>query len=348
MAPRYVLQIMQMMFALVRKLFADRADLAAENLALRQQLSVLSRRSRRPHLNDIDRAFWAAMKDQFENWAGALVIVKPATVVRWHRDAFRRHWTKKSAHPPGRPGISKELRDLIVNMATANTGWGSPRVHGELLKLGIVVSERTVARHMPKHPKPAPSQAWRTFIQNHMSQLVAVDFFTVPTVNFKILFAFVVLSLDRREIVHFNVTQHPTARWTAQQIVEAFPLDTAPKYMMRDRDSAYGNYFVHRVASMGIKEVKSAPHSPWQNPYVERVIGSIRRECIDHVVVLNEWHLCRILRSYLDYYNSSRTHLSLNKDSPEPRPVHSPTMGDVVELPEVGGLHHRYERRIAA
>ena len=169
MAPRFMFQLMQMMFALVRKLFADRADLAAENLALRQQLAVLSRRSQRPRLNDIDSAFWAAMRDQFENWAGALIIVKPDTVVRWHRDAFRRHWAKKSAHPPGRPGISKDLRDLILKMATANPTWGSPRVHGELLKLGIEVSERTVARVMPKCPKPAPSQAWRTFLQNHMS-----------------------------------------------------------------------------------------------------------------------------------------------------------------------------------
>jgi len=347
-APRHVLQLMQMMFVLVQKLFADRADLAAENLALRQQLAILNRKSQRPRLNDFDRAFWAAMKDQFESWAGALIIVKPATVVRWHRDAFRRHWTKKSAHPPGRPGISKDLRDLIVKMATANPTWGSPRVHGELLKLGIEVSDRTVARYMPTRPKPAPSQAWRTFLQNHMSQLVAVDFFTVPTVNFRILFAFVVLSLDRRKVVHFNVTQHPTAQWTAQQIVEAFPYDTAPKYLMRDRDGAYGDYFVRRVAGMGIKEVKSAPRSPWQNPYVERVIGSIRRDCLDHLVVLNEWHLCRILRSYCDYYHGSRTHLSLNKDCPEPRPVYPPEMGNVVELPEVGGLHHRYERRAAA
>ena len=339
MAPRFALQIMQMMFALLRTLFANRADLAAENLALRQQLAILNRKSQRPRLNDIDRAFWAAMKDQFENWAGALVIVKPATVVRWHRDAFRRHWAKKSAHLPGRPAISKELRDLIVKMANANPTWGSPRVHGELLKLGIEVSDRTVARYMPTRPKPASSQAWRTFLQNHMSQLVAVDFFTVPTVNFKILFAFVVLSLDRREVVHFNVTQHPTAQWTAQQIVEAFPYDTAPRYLMRDRDGAYGDYFVRRVAGMGIKEVKSAPHSPWQNPYVERMIGSIRRDCLDHVVVLDEWHLCRILRSYFDYYHRSRTHLALSKDCPEPRSVQPPDMGNIVELPEVGGLH---------
>ena len=305
-----------------------------------------------------------ALKEQFAQWASALIIVKPETVVRWHRNAFRKHWTKKSARPPGRPGISKELRDLIRKMSLANSTWGPARVHGELLKLGIEVSERTVARYMPKRPKSAPSQTWRTFIENHMSQLVAcaepgrraVDFFTVPTVNFKVLFAFIVLSLDRRKVIHFNVTTNPTAQWTAQQIIEAFPDDTAPKYLMRDRDGVYGDYFIRRVAGMGIEEVKSAPRSPWQNPYAERVIGSIRRDCLDHVVVLNEWHLRRILHSYFDYYHGSRTHLSLNKDSPDPRPVHSPDMGNVVEFPEVGGLHpstllgtgHRYERRAAA
>ena len=251
MAPRFMLQLMQMMFVLVRNLFADRADLAVENLALRQQLAVLKRNRPRPRLDDMDRAFWMALKEQFAQWASALIIVKPETVVRWHRNAFRKHWTKKSARPSGRPGISKDLRDLIRKMSLANSTWGPARVHGELLKLGIEVSERTVARYMPKRPKSAPSQTWRTFIENHMSQLVAVDFFTVPTVNFKILFAFIVLSLDRRKVVHFNVTEHPTAQWTAQQIVEAFPYDTAPKYLMRDRDGAYGNYFVRRVAGMG-------------------------------------------------------------------------------------------------
>ena len=175
-----------------------------------------------------------------------------------------------------------------------------------------------------------------------------MDFFTVPTVNFKVLFAFIVLSLDRRKVIHFNVTTNPTAQWTAQQIIEAFPDDTAPKYLMRDRDGVYGDYFIRRVAGMGIEEVKSAPRSPWQNPYAERLIGSIRRDCLDHVVVLNEWHLRRILRSYFDYYHGSRTHLSLDKDSPVSRPVHPPDMGDVVEFCEVGGLHHRYERRAAA
>jgi len=351
-----MLQLMQMMLALVQALFANRAALAMENLALRQQLAVYKRKRPRPLLSDTDRLFWMALKEQFADWASALIIVKPETVVRWHRNAFRKHWTTKSARPAGRPAISKELRGLIRKMALANPTWGPARVHGELLKLGIEVSERTVARYMPKRPRIAPSQTWRTFIENHMSQLVAcpeprrraVDFFTVPTVSFKILFAFIVLSLDRRKVVHFNVTTNPTARWTAQQIIEAFPDDTAPKYLMRDRDGAYGDYFVRRVAGMGIEEVKSAPRAPWQNPYAERLIGSIRRDCLDHVVVLNEWHLRRILRSYFDYYHGSRTHLSLNKDSPVPRPMHPPDMGEIVELPEVGGLHHRYERRAAA
>jgi len=349
MAVRIVTLIMGTLFTLVRSLCTSKAELALEVLAIRQQLAVLKRKHPRPRLNEFDRMFWVALKDQFVAWANALIIVTPDTVVRWHREAFRKHWARKSARPPGRPETSKEIRDLIRKMATANPTWGVARVHGELQKLGIEVAERTVARHMPKKPRPAPSQTWRTFIKNHLSQLVAVDFFTVPTANLKVLFAFIVLSLDRRKVIHFNVTANPTAQWTAQQIVEAFPGDTAmPEYLMRDRDGVYGDCFVRRVESMGIEEVKSAPRSPWQNPYVERLIGSIRRDCLDHVIVLSEWHLRLILRSYFDYYHGSRTHLSLNKDSPVPRAVHPPDMGQVVEFPQVGGLHHRYERRAAA
>jgi transposase InsO family protein len=227
-------------------------------------------------------------------------------------------------------------------MALANPLWGAPRIHGELLKLGLDISQRTVARLMPRRPKP-PSQTWRTFLQNHLADLVSVDFFVVPTATFRVLYVFVVLLHRRRQVMHFNVTDSPTAAWTAQQIVEAFPDDSAPRYLLRDRDSIYGGEFRRR----GIGEVVTAPRSPWQNPYAERVIGTIRRELLDHVIVLNEEHLRRRLQSYLRYYHGSRTHLALEKDAPEPRAVEPPERGRVVALPHVGGLHHRYVRRAA-
>ncbi len=231
-------------------------------------------------------------------------------------------------------------------MSLANPFWGAPRIHGELLKLGIEISETTVAKYMPRSRRP-PSQSWRAFLDNHLKDLVSIDFFTVPSATFHVLFVLIVLSHDRRRILHFNVTEHPTAEWTAQQMVEAFPWDTAPRYLLHDRDAVFGNNFRSRVAGLGMAEVLIAPRSPWQNPYAERVIGSMRRECLDHVIVLNEAHLRRILRSFVTYYHRSRTHLSLDKDAPEAREVQAPRMGRVVELPEVGGLHHRYERRAA-
>jgi len=231
-------------------------------------------------------------------------------------------------------------------MSLANPLWGAPRIHGELLKLGIEISQTTVAKYMSRHQRP-PSQTWRAFLENHFRDLVSIDFFTVPSATFQILFVFVVLGHDRRRVLHFNVTEHPTAEWTARQIVEAFPWDTAPRYLLRDRDAVYGTHFRHRVAGFQVTEVLIAPRSPWQNPYVERLIGSIRRECLDHVIVLGEAHLRRVLRAYFTYYQDSRTHLSLDKDAPNPRDVQPPAMGEVIELPEVGGLHHRYERRAA-
>jgi putative transposase len=223
---------------------------------------------------------------------------------------------------------------------------GSPRIHGELLKIGIEVAERTVSRLMPKRP-PQPSQTWRTFLANHVRDLVSIDFFTVPTVRLHVLFVLVVLAHHRRRVVHFNVTEHPTAVWIAQQMVDAFPDDSAPAYLLRDRDTVYGDAFQKRVKGMGIDEVLTAPHSPWQNPFAERLIGSIRRECLNHVLVLDERHLRRILTRYFAYYSQARTHLALDKDAPDPRPIEPPAAGKIVEVPEVGGLHHRYLRQAA-
>ena len=234
----------------------------------------------------------------------------------------------------------------VGQMAAANPLWGAPRIHGELGTVGVEVSERTLSRLL-RRPRRPPSQTWRTFLTNHVATLVSIDFFTVPTLTGRVLFVFAVLMHHRRRIVHVNVTEHPTAAWTAQQMIEAFPDDTAPRWRLRDRDAIYGDAFRRRIAGMGIGEVLSSPSSPWQNPYAERLIGSIRRECLDHVIVLGERHLRRLLTDYLTYYHGSRTHLSLEKDAPTPRRVQAITEGDVVAFPEVGGLHHRYERRAA-
>ena len=318
-----------------------------ENLALRQQLAVFKRQCPRPRLRSTDRLFWVWLSRSWKDWRRVLVIVRPETVVSWHRKGFCLFWAWISRkRRTGRPEASREIRALIRKMATANPFWGAPRIHGELLKLGILISERTVSRLLPRNRRP-PSQTWKAFLDNHVNELVSIDFFTVPTATFWVLFVLVVLAHRRRRVVHFNVTGHPTAAWTAQQILEAFPEDTAPRYLIRDRDQIYGECFRDRLSDMGITEVLTAPQSPWQNPFAERLVGSVRRECLDHVIVLGEKHLRRILKSYFHYYLCSRTHLSLAKDAPTTRVVQGPEAGEIVEIPQVGGLHHRSERRAA-
>jgi putative transposase len=322
-------------------------QLALENLALRHQLAVYKRAVNRPKLRSSDRLFWIALSRVWAGWRQALVIVAPDTVLRWQRGRFRRHWTTLSGRAAlGRPPVNAEVRALVTRMAEANPLWGAPRIHGELLKLGIDVAERTVSRLLPKRRTP-PSQTWRTFLTNHVRDLVSIDFFTVPTAHLHVLFILVVLANHRRRVLHFNVTEHPTAAWTAQQIVDAFPGDSAPSYLLRDRDKVYGHSFRQRVRGMGIDEILTAPHSPWQNPFAERLIGSIRRECLDHVIVLGERHLRRTLTRYFAYYHRARTHLLLDKDAPDGRPIERPELGRVIPIREVGGLHHRYVRRAA-
>lgn len=328
----------------IRVFFVDKTELAAENLALRQQLAALHHRSKRPRLRKRDRIFWAMLSRIWPNWRTVLLIVQPETVVRWHRKGFKLFWRWKSRSTGvGRPKIEAEIRRLIRCMSRENTTWGVPRIQSELALLGHTVSEATVRKYRIRHRKP-PSQTWRMFLDNHLTDIVAIDFFTVPTATFRILFAFIVLRHDRRHVVHFNVTAHPTASWTAQQMIEAFPEDEAPRFLIRDRDGIYGQQFKTRVKSMGIEQVVTAPQSPWQNPYVERLIGSVRRECLDHVIVINEQHLRRILRSYFEYYHGSRTHLSLERNSPIAREIEPPERGRVIAIPQVGGLHHRYCR----
>ncbi len=344
---RSTLNTLHVLAAAVSATFKSRAALQLENLALRHQLGVLHRSVKRPKLAPADRLLWAWLCAVWSDWRSALVIVKPDTVIAWHRKGFRLFWTWKVRRGrPGRPAVPKDVRELIRRLSRENPLWGAPRIHGELLKLGIDIGETSVGKYIVRNRKP-PSQTWRTFLENHVKTMVSVDFFTVPTIRFQVLYVFLVLAHDRRRIVHFNVTAHPTAEWTAQQLREAFPFDQIPRYLLRDRDGIFGGEFRRDVEAMGIKEVLSAPRSPWERAYVERVIGTIRRECLDHVIVFNEASLYRHVKSFLAYYHESRTHLSLAKDAPEPRPVQPPERGAVVAIPQVGGLHHRYERRAA-
>jgi transposase InsO family protein len=257
------------------------------------------------------------------------------------------HWRRLSHQGQrGRAPVAKEIRDLIRQMSAANPTWGSPRIMAELGKLGIAVAKSTVEKYRVRRSKP-PSPTWRTFLATHANDLVSVDFFTVATVRFEVLFVLLIFAHHRRRVVHFNVTAHPSAAWTAQQVVQAFPWETAPRYLLRDRDGVYGVDFRGRVAAMGIEEVITAPRSPWQSPYVERMIGSIRRECLDNVVVLHERHLRRILTAYFEHYHRWRCHQALGMDCPEPRPIQGREQGAVVEVTEGGGLYRHYERRAA-
>ena len=327
--------------------FRSRRSLQLEVLALRHQLAVYQRSVPKPRIQPADRQLWAWLAHVWSAWQSALAFVQPRTVIMWQRTRMRDHWRRLSqGGRPGRPAVAKDLQDLIRRMSQANLTWGSPRIVGELRKLGIDVAKSTVETYRVQPRKPS-SPVWQTFLKNHVQDLVSLDFFTVPTMAHKILFVLLILAHNRRRLVHFNITEHPTAQWTAQQVVEAFPWGTASRYLLRDRDNIYSTHFRQRVRHMGIEEVVSAPRSPWQNPYVERLIGSIRREVLDHVIVLHEPHLRRILTDYFRYYHCFRTHLSLAMDCLEPRPVHPPALGKVVAVPEVGGLHHHYERRAA-
>ena len=261
--------------------------------------------------------------------------------MRWHRAGFRSYWRWKSTRRPGRPLVSAEIRQLIRDMSIANPLWGAPRIHGELLKLGIDVGQTSVAKYMARRRGP-PSQGWKTFVLNHADGIAAMDLFVVPTVSFRLLYVLLIMRHSRRRILWLAVTAHPTAEWLANQLTQAFGWERPLDYLIRDRDACYGSLFVRRVRSLGIRDHPISPRSPWQNGYSERLIGSIRRECLDHVVVFGERHLRHLLLSDMDYYNTARTHLSLAKDAPVLRPVHA--VGRIQSRPVLGGLHHQYIR----
>src|SRR5499427_978036 len=322
--------------------FKSRLRLEAENAALRHQLMVLRRRLQgRIRLTNHDRWFLIQLYRWFPSILSVLTIVRPETLVRWHRAGFRCYWRWKSRSSGGRPQIDTELRVLIRRISIDNPLWGAPRIHGELLKLGFEVAQSSVAKYMVKRRGP-PGQGWLTFLRNSAPDIAAMDFFVVPTIGFDLLHAFVIVRIDRRDLVWINVTKNPTAEWVARQITEAFPWDGAPGYMIRDRDRIYGTVVTRRLRAMGIRDKPIAPASPWQNSFVERLIGSIRRECLDHIVVFGEAHLRRILRSYARYYNDIRTHRSLDKDAPVSRPVQR--TGSIKSFQILGGLHHHYVR----
>jgi putative transposase len=338
---------MNAFFALLvylRALLLRRLALAAENLALRQQLAMYHYSAPKPKLRDGDRRFWILLARLWPGWRSALLVVSPATVVRWHRQGFRYYWRWKSRGHAGRPPIDAVVRQLIRRLSRDNPLWGAPRIQAELHLLGHDLAESTVAKYMVRRRDQPPSQTWKTFLRNHVGTLAAIDFCVVPTVTFRLLYCFVVLRHDRRRVVHFNATQHPTSQWVSQQLREAFPFDQAPRYLIRDRDSIYGLEAQDTIRNLGIEEVLIAPQSPWQNPFVERLIGTLRRECLDHVIVLSETHLKRIVSSFLEYYHQVRPHRSLHQNAPQPREVDPPERGKVVAESMVGGLHHHYRR----
>jgi len=320
----------------------SKSRLEAENAALRYQLIVLRRKvGGRVRLTNGDRLFFIQLYRWFPSVLKVITVIRPETLVRWHRAGFRRYWCWKSRPFGGRPQISAELRALIRRMSIENPLWGAPRIHGELLKLGFEVAQSSVAKYMVKRGGP-PGQGWRTLLRNHAPDIAAMDLFVVPTIGFSLLYAFVIVRLDRRDLVWTNVTTNPTAEWIARQLTEAFPWSTAPRYLVRDRDRIYGSIVPRRLRAMGIRDKPIAPASPWQNGFAERLIGSIRRECVDHIVVLGEAHLRRILESYARYYNGIRTHRSLDKDAPAFRPIQR--IGNIASHAILGGLHHHYVR----
>jgi transposase InsO family protein len=339
---RFMGDMLKLIWWLVTAFFRSRVLLEAEIVVLRHQLNVLRRKApKRVAFNIFDRVVFAGLYRLAPGVLSALAIVKPETVIRWHRAGFRVFWRWKSRSRGGRPKVPLEIRRLIRDMSLANPFWGAPRIHGELLKLGIDVGQTSVAKYMARHRRP-PSQGWKTFLRNHADGIAAIDLFVVPTFSFRLLYGLLILNHGRRQILSLGATAHPTAEWIARQLTEACDWDRTPEYLVRDRDAVYGEIFTRRLRAMGIRDRPIAPRSPWQNGHAERLIGSLRRECLDHVIVFGERHLRQLLFLYMDYYNKARIHLSLNKDAPVPRATQA--IGSIQANQILGGLHHHYVR----
>jgi len=329
-------------------LWRARRSLLLENLALRQQLAVLKRRHPKPRIGLLDQLFWVAVRRFWSGWKPSLIVVTPETVVRWHRASFRLYWRliSRARTPVGRRPTSREVRELIFRMVAENPTWGAPRIHGEFLMLGFDLSERTISRWMKRAPRdPEPAQRWLAFLRNHREAIAAMDFFAAPTITFGVLYGFFVISHDRRRILHFNVTKHPTSSWIVQQLRETFPFESASRFLIFDRDAKYGLEVPVAVLSLKMSPVRTSFECPWQNGVAERWVESCRRDLLDHVIAVNERHLKRLLSEYVRYYHDDRTHLGLSKETPGGR-VRVAAQGHVVSHARLGGLHHRYDRAV--
>jgi len=327
--------------------FRKRSSLELEVIALRHQLSILRRKKRKqpPLILPADRYIWCWLYRTYPRAIKWMQIVKPHTVRIWHSRCFFFYWRARTQRGFVPRKVKGELLRLIFQMANENTGWGAARIQGELQKLGYKIGNRTVQEWLARFPPRPPGPSWRAFLRAHMHDTAAIDMFVVVTMSFRLLYAMIIISLDRRKILHFGVTEHPTQEWLGGEILRAFAKNPRPSYLIRDRDRCYGRKFSDQVRQLGIRERVTAPQSPSQNTYVERTIWSIRRECLNHVLVMSERHLRRILASYVDYYNRSRVHQALDLDCPVPRSSQRISDGKVIAIPQVHGLHHRYERR---
>jgi putative transposase len=338
---------LRLFFGLILCTLRSRHSLLLEIIALRQQLAVYKAKHPKPSLTSYDRIFWRLLRRFWPDWEKALVIVKPETVIRWHRTGFKIYWTWLSRHrkSAGRKCVTKDLRDIIFRMVAENNTWGAPRIHGELKMLGFDISERTVLRWMQNAPRdPEPGRRWATFLSNHREAIAAMDFFTVPTLTFGMIYCFFVISHDRRRVLQFGITQHPTSVWVSQQLREAFPYDSNAKYLIFDGGSNFNTDVVDTIKNFGIEPTRTGYRSPWQNGIAERFVGSCRRDLLDHVIPLNEHHLKRLMNEYVRYHHDDRTHLGLEKQTPGSRVVALKNgSSQVVAMPRVGGLHHRYD-----
>ncbi len=351
MSRTVLVRLIEMTISMLRTLFVDRENLVLENLALRQQVAVLKREKPRPTLEELDRTFWAVLKESWTGWVDSLIIVTPETVVRWHQERFKKHWRKISQVRPGRPRVPIDTRNLIRRIALENPSWGTPKIQAELRKLGYKVSESTVKRYRPRRqPDPSRAEQWQTFLRNHMPEIAAMDFCTIPTASFRVLYCFFIIHHNRRRILHCNVTEHPTTQWVIQQLREAFGGLPDARFMIHDRDKNFRAGVPGWFQATGILPIQIGFRSPWQNGIAERWVKSLKTELLDHVVVMNEAHARRLIGDYVDYYNEDRCHTTLEGDCPEHRPIQPrpPGEAEVVALPRVGGLHRRYEWRDAA
>lgn len=342
-----MVSLLLMLWWLLKSSLRHRQDLLLENLALRQQIAVLSRRSHRARLKPADRLFWSWISRLWSLWRTTLIVVQPETVIRWQHTAWKRYWTWKSrrSRPPGRPPVAREIKDLIRRMARENPRWGSMRILGELRKLGYHVSLQTVRRYRHEALRRPPSQSWQTFLRNHAPHIWAADFFTVHTITLKTLYVFFFISHNRRKLIHINMTSHPTAEWVWHQLIEATPWSQQPTYLIRDRDCSYGGSFNAKAAQLGIETIITPFQAPKANAVAERIVGTLRRERLDHVIIINEGQLRRVLREYMVHYNEGRPHRTLYLETPTglSPPSAPPEGGRLLVSPVLGGLHHEYK-----